>query len=76
MTKGATVKIRDLNEMLIGEKQHRKQSEIVSDCIRQLIIQHREEVSIEEVREITKKASKKAERSLSKEVEALREEIA
>ncbi len=68
-------KVRDFNEMLVKGKIHTKQSEIVSDALRQLFIKYRKEVSMEEVREITGKASAKVGKSLSEEVAALREEI-
>jgi hypothetical protein len=68
-------KVRDFNEMLVKGKIHTKQSEIVSDALRQLFIKYRKEVSIEDVREITRKASEKVGKSLSEEVAALREEI-
>ena len=68
-------KVRDFNESLVKAESHTQQSEIVSDTLRQLFIKYRKEISIEEVRRIVRKASKKAGRSLSEEVEVLREEI-
>ena len=68
-------KVRDFNEMLVKGKIHTKQSEIVSDALRQLFIKYRKEVSIEDVREITRKASEQVGKSLSEEVATLREEI-
>jgi Arc/MetJ-type ribon-helix-helix transcriptional regulator len=68
-------KVRDFSEKLVKGKIYTQQSEIVSDALRQLFIKYRKEVSIEEVREITRKASEKVGRSLSEEVAALREEI-
>lgn len=75
MTRGTVEKVRDFNERLVKEELHGYQSEIVNDALRQLFIKYRKEVSTEEVRRITGKASKKAGRSLAEEVEALREEI-
>ncbi len=68
-------KVKDFNERLVKGKIHTQQSEMVSDALRQLFIKYRKEVSTKEVREITRKASEKAGRSLSEEVAALREEI-
>ena len=68
-------KVRDFNERLVKGKIHTKQSEIVSDALRQLFIKYRKEVSIEDVREITRKASEQVGKSLSEEVATLREEI-
>ncbi len=75
MTEGASEKVRNFNERLVKEKLHTRQSEIVSDTLKQLFIRYRKEVSTEEVRRIMRKASKKAGRSLAEEVEVLREEI-
>ena len=75
MTRDTAEKVRGFNERLVKEKLHSHQSEIVNDALRQLFIKYRKEVSTEEVRRITGKASKKAGRSLTEEVEALREEI-
>lgn len=75
MTTHVSEKVRDFNERLVKDKLHTQQSEIVSDTLRQLFIKYRKEISTEEVRRIVRKASKKAGRSLSEEVEILREEI-
>jgi hypothetical protein len=75
MTTHVSEKVRDFNERLVKDKLHTQQSKIVSDTLRQLFIKYRKEISIEEVRIITRKASEKAGRSLSEEVEILREEI-
>jgi len=75
MTTHVSEKARDFNERLVKDKLHTQQSEIVSDTLRQLFIKYRKEISIEEVRRIMRKASKKAGRSLSEEMEILREEI-
>lgn len=75
MNRGTAEKVRDFNERLVKKKLHSHQSKIVSDALRQLFIKYRKEASIEEVRRIMRKASKKAGRSLTEEVEALREEI-
>lgn len=75
MTTHVSKKVRDFNERLVKDKLHTQQSEIVSDTLRQLFIKYRKEISTEEVRRIMSKASKKAGRSLSEEVEILREEI-
>lgn len=75
MTRGTAEKARDFNERSVKEKLHSHQSEIVNDALRQLFIKYRKEVSTEEVRRITGKATKMAGRSLAEEVEALREEI-
>lgn len=75
MTTHVSKKVRDFNERLVKDKLHTQQSEIVSDTLRQLFIKYRKEISTEEVRRIMRKASKKAGRSLSEEVEILREEI-
>ncbi len=75
MTTHVSEKVRDFNERLVKDKLHTQQSEIVSDTLRQLFIKYRKEISTEEVRRIMRKASKKARRSLSEEVEILREEI-
>ncbi len=75
MGRGATEKVRDFNERLAKEKLYAKQTEMVGEALRQLFIRHRKEVGIEEVRRITRKASRKAGRSLAEEVEALREEV-
>jgi len=75
MTTHVSEKVRDFNERVVKDKLHTQQSEIVSDTLRQLFIKYRKEISTEEVRRIVRKASKKAGRSLSEEVEILREEI-
>ena len=75
MTTHVSEKVRDFNERLVKDKLHTQQSEIVSDTLRQLFIKYRKEISTEQVRRIMRKASKKAGRSLSEEVEILREEI-
>ena len=75
MGRGATEKVRDFNERLAKEKRYARQTEMVSAALRQLFIKYRKEVSMEEVRRITREASKKAGRSLAEEVEALREEV-
>jgi len=75
MTTHVSEKVKDFNERLVKDKLHTQQSEIVSDTLRQLFIKYRKEISTEEVRRIMRKASKKAGRSLSEEVEILREEI-
>lgn len=75
MTTQVSEKVRDFNERLVKDKLHTQQSEIVSETLRQLFIKYRKEISTEEVRRIMRKASKKAGRSLSEEVEILREEI-
>ncbi len=75
MNRGTTEKVRAFNERLVKEKLHSHQSDIVNDALRQLFIKYRKKASMEEVRRITGKASKKAGRSIAEEVEALREEI-
>jgi hypothetical protein len=75
MTTHVSEKVKDFNERLVKDKLHTQQSEIVSDTLRQLFIKYRKEISTEEVRRIMRKGSKKAGRSLSEEVEILREEI-
>lgn len=75
MGRGATEKVRNFNERVAKEKLHAKQTEMVSHALRQLFIKYRKEVSMEEARRITRKASKKTGKSLAEEVEALREEM-
>ena len=75
MIKDETEKVRNFSEEIVKKKLYTRQSKIVNNALRQLFIKYRKEASIEEIRKITRKATEKAGRSLSEEVEALREEI-
>lgn len=69
--------IRDMAKSIVERGIYRYQSEIVRDSVRQLAFRYALNAgSLDEVREIVHKASKKSEESLSQAVMKMREEAA
>lgn len=69
--------VRDLAKSIVERGVYKYQSEIVRDAVRQLAFRYSLKAgSLDEVREIVNKASKKLDESLSQAVMKMREEAA
>lgn len=69
--------VRDLAKSIVEKGIYKYQSEIVRDAVRQLAFRYSLKAgSLDEVREIVNKASKKLDESLSQAVMKMREEAA
>jgi len=74
MSSDVTKQIKEMTEKFVASGIYKSQSEVVRDAIRQLAYKYGILVSLDEVRKITAKASKKTGESLSKAVKKIREE--
>ena len=75
MSSDVTKEIKHMAEQLVERGIYKSKSEVVRDAIRQLAYKYSlNAVSLEEVRKITGKASKKSGESISQAVKKIREE--
>ncbi len=75
LTADVTKGVKDMAENLVKKGLYKSQSEVVRDAIRQLAFKYGvKTTSLEEVREIIAKASKRSGETLSEAVRKIREE--
>lgn len=76
MSSDVTKGVKRMVEKLAASGMYKSQSEVVRDAIRQLAYKYNvKAVSLEEVRKITARASKKSRETLSQAVRKIREEV-
>ena len=75
LTADVTENIKKITGLLVRKGIYKSQSEVVRDAIRQLAYKYGIEIAtINEVRQITKKAAKKTGKNMSQSVRALRDQ--